>query len=65
MHVEGVVRYFRRKALKQRAKRDSRTKVAACTGLRRTRHHADRVADHQPGFADALAVQREARSIPL
>jgi len=65
MHVEGVVRYFRRKALKQQAKPDSRIKVAACAGLRRAPHHAERVADHQPGFADALAVQREARSIPL
>ena len=25
-------------------------------GLRCARHHADRAADHQPGFADALAV---------
>jgi hypothetical protein len=34
-------------------------------GALRVRHHADRIADHQPGFTDALAVQREARSIPL
>jgi hypothetical protein len=27
MHVEGVVRYFRRKALKQRVNPDRRTKV--------------------------------------
>ena len=56
VHVEGVVRYRRREILKHGPKPDGRSEVTARAGLRRARHHSDRVAHHQTGFTDGLAV---------
>jgi hypothetical protein len=54
--VVRQIRYGRREILKHRPKPDGRTEMAASAGLRRARHHADGIADHQPGFADRLRI---------
>ena len=56
VHVEGVVRYRRREVLQHPPQSYRRSEVTACSGLRRARHHANAVADHQPGFTDLAAV---------
>jgi hypothetical protein len=46
----------RREALKHAPQPDGGSEVTASARLRRSAHHADGVANYQPGFTDGLAV---------
>jgi hypothetical protein len=50
VHVEGVVGYLRREAFELSAQTNRRSEVTSGSRLRRSAHHPNAVADHQPGF---------------